>query len=147
MGLLDRFKKTREKEVGKKKIASKILSKEKEAKKKEVAKARPEEPRVGRKKVETGLSYKYLIKPMVSEKSSILASRGKYVFIVHPEANKIEVAKAIQNAYDVKVRDVNIINMSGKAVRFGRVSGRTKNWKKAIVTLEPGQKIEIYEGV
>lgn len=145
MGLLDRFKKAREKQVGQKKIASKILSKDET--KKQPAKPKPVEPKVGGKTASTGLSYKYLVKPMVSEKSSVLASQGKYVFVVHPKANKIEVARAIRSVYNVKVIDVNIINMSGKSVRFGRVWGRTKKWKKAVVTLAPGQKIEIYEGV
>jgi large subunit ribosomal protein L23 len=144
MGFLDRFKKSKEKEVGKRRIAGKILAKEK----KEIAKAsKKEETGALGKKAETGLAYRYLIKPMISEKASVLASHSKYVFVVHPKANKIEVAKAVEKVFNVEVRRVNIIKMRSKAVRFGRLRGKTKGWKKAIVTLAPGQKIEIYEGV
>lgn len=147
MGLLDKFKKIREKKVGTKKVAGKVIEKEKKEarkpKKKEEAK-----PRIIRKEsADTGLAYRHLLKPMVSEKSSFLTAEGKYVFVVHPDANKIEIKKAVQKAYNVRVSNVKIINMRGKSVRFGRVTGKTKDWKKAIVGLEPGEKIELYEGV
>lgn len=156
MGFLDRFKKTREKSVGDKKIAGKIIDKEKD--KKETAAKKPEKKKEVRKEegrpksyrkdaYDTGNAYRYLLKPMVSEKSTFLTAEGKYVFVVHPEANKIEIKKAVQKVFNVKVEDVNIINVSGKKVRFGRENGRTKNWKKAVVTLAPGDTIELYEGV
>ncbi len=72
----------------------------------------------------------------------MLASGGKYVFRVHPKANKPEVRKAVEKVYDVHVRHVNIINMSGKSRRYGRSVGRTKVWKKAIVTVAAGERIE-----
>lgn len=146
MGFLDRFKKSREKQVGKKAVAAKILGKEK-AKPEDKKEEKIREARVASKKTDTGMAFRHLIKPMVSEKASVLASQGKYVFVVHPYANKIQIKKAVEEVFGVKVNDVNIIKMLGKNVRFGRVRGRTKNWKKAVVTLEPGQKIEIYEGV
>jgi len=149
MGILNKFKKFREKQVGKKQVATKILDKGKKDKKGKKD-AKPKKDAVikpAAKKLDTGLAYKYLIKPMISEKASLLASQGKYVFVVSPRANKVEVEKAVQKVFNVRVKDVNIINTSGKSVRFGRTYGRTKDWKKAIVTLEPGEKIEIYEGV
>ena len=152
MGLLDRFRKSREKEVGGKKVAGKIIKRgkkaEKSKEKKEDIEKKEAKPKTFRKEAaDTGLAYRHLFKPMVSEKASILTSEGKYVFVVNPKANKIEIKKAIQNVFNVRVKDVNIINMRGKNVRFGRVWGKTKDWKKAIVTLEPGEKIELYEGV
>ena len=61
--------------------------------------------------------------------------------------NKVEVKKAIRTIYNVEPIKVNIANFSGKSVRYGRIKGKTKNWKKAIVTLKQGDKIEVYEGV
>jgi len=157
MGFLDRFKKARERSVGDKKVAGKIIDKEKGAKKETAEKKSDKKKGVkkeeGRPKsyrkdaYDTGNAYRYLLKPMVSEKSTFLSAEGKYVFVVHPEANKIEIKKAVQKVFNVKVEDVNIVNISGKHVRFGRESGRTKDWKKAIVTLAPGDTIELYEGV
>ncbi len=99
------------------------------------------------KKEDTAEAYKILIKPLVTEKATDLANFNKYCFEVAKNANKIEIQKAIKNLYGVEPLDINIINMRGKRVRYGRVSGKKKNWKKAIVTLKQGDKIEIYEGV
>lgn len=151
MGLLDKFKKIREKTVGDKKIAGKVIDKQgKPEKKASKPKAKKEESKsriIKKETVDTGMAYRNLMRPLVSEKATFLTAEGKYVFVVSPEANKIEIKKAVQNVYSVKVKDVNIINMRGKRVRFGRSWGKTNNWKKAIVTLEPGEKIELYEGV
>ncbi len=83
-----------------------------------------------------------LVQPRVSEKASHLAGKGKYVFIVAPKANKVEVKKAIEKAYKVKVIQVNIINNKGKVRNFGRTTGRISGFKKAVVTLKQGDKIE-----
>jgi large subunit ribosomal protein L23 len=105
----------------------------------------------GGKKVEArtvyGDGYKILIKPLITEKVSTLGVLNKYVFAVARGANKIEVAKAVKEIYGIKPVGVNIINELGKKARYGRVSGKRKNWKKAIVTLPAGQTIKIYEGV
>jgi len=66
---------------------------------------------------------------------------------VAPKTNKIEVAKAVKEIYGVKPVRVNMIKMAGKQARYGRISGRRKDWKKAIITLPSGQTIKIYEGV
>ncbi len=92
-------------------------------------------------------AFRVLVKPLITEKAAHLASLNKYVFSVNPKMNKIEIKKAIRSVYKVEPLDVNIANYPGKAVRHGRTHGRTKDWKKAIVTLRAGDKIEIYEGV
>ncbi|HPI67503.1 MAG TPA: 50S ribosomal protein L23 [bacterium] len=86
-----------------------------------------------------------LIKPIVTEKTAYLGANNQYVFAVTNQANKINIKKAIENAYQVKVVKVNIIKQLGKKVRYGKTTGRTKNWKKAIITLKPGEKIDLYE--
>jgi len=88
-----------------------------------------------------------LVRPLITEKISDLAALGKYSFEVTRNANKLSVKKAISSVYGVKVRDVRMINVQGKNVRYGRHAGRTKDWKKAIITLAPGEKLELYEGV
>jgi large subunit ribosomal protein L23 len=94
-----------------------------------------------------GNAYKILIKPLVTEKVSNLGALNKYVFAVAGDANKIEIAKAIKEIYGIKPIGVNIIKMLGKQARYGRISGKRKDWKKAIVTLPKDQTIKIYEGV
>lgn len=84
-----------------------------------------------------------LIRPIITEKSTFLEKEGKYVFEVSPKANKIEIKKAIEEIYKVKPIKINIIKVKGKTVRYGRTSGRTKSWKKAIVTLKKGEKIDL----
>jgi large subunit ribosomal protein L23 len=101
----------------------------------------------GKTKGKTQQAYRVLIKPLITEKASALAALNKYVFAVDPAMNKIEVKKAIRAVYNVDPIKVNISNFSGKQVRYGRIRGKTKSWKKAIVTLKAGDKIEVYEGV
>ncbi len=91
--------------------------------------------------------YAVLIRPIITEKSTILAGQDKYVFEVDPRANKAQIKEAVQLAFNVRVADVNTINMKGKPRRFGRRVVHRPNWKKAIVTLVPGDKIELFEGV
>lgn len=92
-------------------------------------------------KENTGDAFRVLVKPIVSEKAFHAANEGKYVFSVSKDANKIQVRKAIEKVYDVKVERVNMVNVRGKARNFGRTSGTTSAWKKAIVTLKKGQSI------
>lgn len=88
-----------------------------------------------------------LVRPLVTEKATNLAASGKYVFVISEQANKISVAKAIEAVYGVKPVAVNIVNMEGKRVSRGRINGQRSDWRKAIVTLQSGQTIKIYEGV
>lgn len=92
-------------------------------------------------------AYRVLVKPLVTEKATDLTADNKYIFVVAGNANKIEVAKAINVVYGVKPVKVNIISMKGKAVSRGKVKGQRKDWKKAIVSLKKGDSIKIYEGV
>ncbi|MFN3301549.1 MAG: 50S ribosomal protein L23 [Patescibacteria group bacterium] len=90
---------------------------------------------------------KILIRPIITEKASLLEKEGKYTFEVSPKANKIEIKKAIEKIYKVKPLKINIIKLKGKQVRSGWISGRRKNWKKAIVTLRKGEKIDLTSSV
>jgi len=87
---------------------------------------------------------KVIVAPWVTEKSSILASANKYVFLVNVKANKSEIEKAIVNLYKVRPAKINIMNVKGKKVsRGGRVTGERKDVRKAIVTLKKGDSIDI----
>ncbi|MDP2947095.1 MAG: 50S ribosomal protein L23 [Nanoarchaeota archaeon] len=84
-----------------------------------------------------------LKEPHISEKATFLSENGKYVFKVYKDANKSEIKKAISNLYGVVVKDVNIINIKAKARIAQGKKGEKSGYKKAIVTLEKGHKIEI----
>jgi len=86
---------------------------------------------------------KILIAPQITEKATMLAQKNQYVFKIHPEANKNEIKKAIEKLYGIQVLDVKIINIPGKKRRLGRISGWKKGYKKAIVKIKEGQKLEI----
>ncbi len=92
--------------------------------------------------------HEVIIRPIITEKAMRLADEeNKYTFEVHPKANKIEIRRAVEALFDVRVTKVNVIRVRGKARAYGRVRGRTRSWKKAIVTLAPGDRIQIFEGV
>lgn len=99
------------------------------------------------KKSTEDFSHRLLIRPLVSEKGAYLQAANKYLFEVARTANKITVQNAIEQLYDVKVIKVNILNQDGKKVRVGRIRGKRKAWKKAVITLQPGQRITTVEGV
>lgn len=115
--------------------------------KKKEAEVKKEEVRPKVKREETGQAYKILIRPLITEKTSFLGQYNQYVFEITPKANKIEIARAFKNLYGIKPISINIMKIKGKEVRYGRTSGRTKNRKKAVITLKQGEKIEVYEGV
>ncbi len=87
-----------------------------------------------------------ILTPKISEKAIYLAERGIYVFEVPTSTNKIEVAKAVETAFKVKVTDVNMVVVKGKLKRFRQVLGRQKDLKKAMVKLKAGQSITLFEG-
>ena len=92
--------------------------------------------------------YQVVIKPLVTEKGTMMLSEGNWVtFRVHPDANKIEVREAIQKIFSVSVLQVNTQIVRGKRRRFGKTMGQSKPWKKAMGRLKEGDKIEIFEGV
>jgi large subunit ribosomal protein L23 len=88
-----------------------------------------------------------LEKPMVTEKAVDKASEGKYTFRVVPKASKPEIKKAIERTFNVRVTKVNVANYKGKERIRGRTRGKTVSWKKAVITLKKGDKIELFEGV
>ena len=94
-------------------------------------------------------AYDIIKRPIITEQSMEGASFKKYTFEVAKDANKIEIAKAIEEIFGVKVAKVNTLNMKGKAKRLGRYpAGRRADWKKAVVTLTADSKtIEFFEGM
>ena len=94
-------------------------------------------------------AYDIIIRPIITERSMSAIAEKKYVFEVAPTAGKIEIKKAVEEIFDVKVAKVNTMNVSGKAKRMGAARpGRTKDWKKAIVQLtEESKTIELFEGM
>lgn len=88
-----------------------------------------------------------LVAPLVTERSAAMEQLNKYAFIVEASTNKTEIAKAFATRYGVMPEKVNISNYYGKFKRYGRNWGKTKDWKKAIVSLPKGKSINVYEGV
>jgi large subunit ribosomal protein L23 len=95
-----------------------------------------------------------ILRPVVSEKSIDQSTHGRYTFRVHPRANKIQIKAAIEELYatdKVKVVSVNVLTTKSKqksrGTRRGKILGTTSPWRKAVVTLAPGQKIQFFEGV
>ena len=88
-----------------------------------------------------------LVEPVLSEKATLLREEGKYVFKVHPQANKYEIKEAVRKLFGVKVLDCTVMNVYGKMKRVRYRAGRTSSWKKAIVKLAPGETIKVFEGV
>ena len=95
------------------------------------------------------ISYDVIIRPIISERSMAAVADKKYVFEVAPAAGKIEIKKAVEEVFGVKVAKVNTMIVPGKAKRMGAARpGRTKEWKKAIVQLtEDSKTIELFEGM
>ena len=89
-----------------------------------------------------------IIKPIITERSMDALQTGKYTFKVDRNANKIEIAEAMEKLFDVKVAKVNTMNCNGRTKRVGRYVGKTADWKKAIVTLKEDSKtIEFFDGM
>jgi large subunit ribosomal protein L23 len=86
-----------------------------------------------------------LIRPVVSEKSYALLGANKYTFRIHPDANKTQVRQAVEDIFGVRVQDVRTVNVRSKPKRRGYTSGRTRQWKKAVVQLHPDDSIELFE--
>jgi len=134
MSLFDFFKKKKkpEKKIEKKKVEKKIEKK---------VEAKPEIKRP--KKKVSGMAYRVLSSVHVTEKATGLEAESEYVFNVLPKANKNEIKKAVQDLYEVDVVNVRIINIPRKQRRLGKQKGWRKGYKKAIVRIKKGQRIEI----
>ena len=91
--------------------------------------------------------HQILVRPIVTEKNTTLNDVGKYTFEVLMNSNKIEIKRAVEEVFNVQVSAVNIIKVPGKMRRMGKTSGMTRTWKKAIVTLVEGQRIDLFQGV
>ena len=91
--------------------------------------------------------YEVLRRPVVTEKGTGLQAQNKYAFEVAADANKHQIKQAVEKAFNVNVTAVNVMTVRGKTRRVGRRQVLTPTWKKAMVTLKPGQKIELFEGV
>jgi large subunit ribosomal protein L23 len=92
-------------------------------------------------------AYGIVRRPLITEKAQNLTVANKYAFEVDKRANKLQIKEAIEIAFNVKVNAVNTCMMKGKVRRYGRAETKQPDWKKAIVTLAPGDKIELFEGV
>ena len=91
--------------------------------------------------------YQVLKKPLITEKSTQMLAEGNWVaFQVHPQANKVQIKKAVEKIFSVTVTKVNTLGVPGKYRRFGKATGHTKSWKKAMLRLKEGDKIELFEG-
>lgn len=142
MGILEKIKKPKAAEE----TAAKRPTSSSRAKKTEAPEsAQAETP--AKKALGASLAYRVLVQPMVSEKATQAEMHGTYTFMVAAEATKTEIAVAIEQVYGVKPEKVRTINVEGKRLRFGRFTGRRKDFKKAIVTLPKGATISIHEGV
>jgi len=162
MGLLNRFKKENVKDTAKKddkavkvsdpkKKVSKLTAKKEVGKKvskpaEKKAKA-PQKEQSFKKKKEGGTAPGIILYPLISEKSVQLSMEDQYVFAVATSAGRVAVKMAIRDLYGVMPTKVRLMNVKGKAVRMGRKRGKRKDWKKAIVSLPKGTRLEIYEGV
>jgi large subunit ribosomal protein L23 len=88
-----------------------------------------------------------LVKPTITEKSTILQESGKYTFQVAPRANKVEIKSAVEKSFNVTVFDVNVTKTHGKRKRYGARLSKKPDLKKAVVTLKPGDRINLIEGL
>jgi large subunit ribosomal protein L23 len=92
-------------------------------------------------------SYQVLRRPVITEKNTALQALGKYAFEVDGRASKQQIRQAVEKAFGVKVTAVNVVSVPGKRRLVGRRQVLTQSWKKAIVTLQPGDSIQFFEGV
>ena len=97
------------------------------------------------------IAHEIILRPVISEKSMDESGHGKYTFAVHDDANKMQIKRAVEELFKVNVTSVNVLTTKAKDKRRGTkrgpISGFTTPWRKAIVTLAAGQKIEFFEGV
>jgi len=92
--------------------------------------------------------YDQIIRPLVTEKTTIQKElHNQFSFEVSPRANRVEIKKAVEKIFNVRVAGVQTMNVKGKVKQRGRIIGKRKDWKKAVVTLFPGERIDFFEGV
>ena len=146
MALKDIFKKktsSKKEDKKDKKEIKKTVKKEKTKKPvKKAEKSKSKKVVKSKKTASEGFAYRILKFPHITEKATMLAQNNQYVFVVYNDVNKIEIRKAVEDLYSVKVLNIQIIKMPKKKKRVGRVSGWRKGYKKAVVRIKDGQKIE-----
>ncbi len=142
MGFFDRFKSKKEVELKGQAPASRSPKLEPVSKDKKAAKKTP--TKIG---VISAELAQVIVKPLVTEKAAHLASLSQYCFVVSPKSTRVQVRAAVRALYGITPVEVNIQRVRGKVVRFGRMTGQRRAWKKAIVTLPAGKTIDVYEGV
>ena len=151
MGLLNNFlNRKQQKEhlskIGDKKTKSVVVADEKTDKKEEKVSAKGGSA-FGGKLTDKSLAFRILVKPLITEKSAIAEHGNKYSFVVTKSANKNQIKIAIEEIYGVKPSQVNVANIEGRRIRFGRTMGKRNDYKKAIITLPKGKTIDIHTGV
>jgi len=91
---------------------------------------------------------KIILRPLLTEKNALLKeTQNRVAFEVAKDANKLEIKRAVEEAFKVSVEAVNVVNVKGKVKRLGRNLGKRRDWKKAVITLKEGSTIEFFEGV
>jgi large subunit ribosomal protein L23 len=146
MSIFDRFKKTKKEPVSRKKEEIKEVKAEKKEEVKEIKEVKEEKMAKLPKRVEKksfSSAWHVLGSPHVTEKSGMLADQNHYIFKVSPSSNKNQIKQAVQDLYGVAVDRVTIINIPRKARKVGRSEGFKAGFKKAMVKLAEGEKIEI----
>ncbi len=112
------------------------------------AEAKAEEPKKAKETVvaprETGSAYRILVRPIITEKTTMLGKVNQYAFEVAMTANKLEVRKAVKAVYGVEPTDVRVMRIAGKPVRTRAGKSRRSAWRKAIVTLKKGERLDLY---
>lgn len=164
MAFFDRFKSSKAQEIKdskgvkakptakpasdtKKDSAKKLVAEKKAAPKAKEEKKTTSTKSTGSDKRVSGRLATIIERPLVTEKAAGMATDGKYTFVVRSGANKIEIGQAIRAMYNVTPVSINVQNVHGKRMRFGRSRGKRSSWRKAIVTLPKGKTIDVYEGV
>lgn len=143
MTALNIFKKKKEEKKKETGVPEKVEVPKEEKEAPEAVVVKKEKKPVRAKKVRTSEIWRILKKPHVTEKATELAKKGQYIFKVFNSVNKKEVREAIEGLYGVNVESVKIINVGPRKRRLGKIEGLKKGYKKAIVRLEEGQKIEV----
>jgi large subunit ribosomal protein L23 len=96
----------------------------------------------------TRAPHDIIVRPILTEKlTELRETQRKIAMLVRADANKVEIKKAVEITLKVKIEKVNVMNVMGKTRRMGRMSGKKPDWKKAIVTMKAGEKLELFEGV
>lgn len=135
MGVLNRFKKT-----------SPNTAKA-EVTKTPKSRAKKTDETQGEGAVTTNTAYRIILRPLVTEKAALLESKNKYSFMVVRSATKSQIRRAVKELYKTDAKKVQVVNMPGKKVRSGRITGRRSDYKKAIVTVVLGSSIQLHDNV